>query len=60
MTKVYVITAFDVTNLSQRIVTIRSDKNVAKQQVDALNRHAAEEVEYRLTSYVVDGEECYD
>ena len=58
--KVYVITRFDISNCSEHIVCIRSKKDEAKEIVDRLNRHSAPDSEYRLDSYVVDGEESYD
>ena len=58
--KVYVITRFDISNCSEHIVCIRSDKQDAKNIVDRLNRHSVSDCEYRLTSYIVDGEETYD
>lgn len=62
--KVYIITRFDMTNGSERIVKIYSEKNkeVAKQVTDRLNAAVSEDVnlQYSLNSYLVDAEDCYD
>lgn len=62
--KVYIITRFDMTNGSERIVKIYSEKNkeVAKQVIDRLNTAVSEDVnlQYSLNSYLVDAEDCYD
>ena len=62
--KVYIITRFDMTNGSERIVKIYSEKNkeVAKQVADRLNTAVSEDVnlQYSLNSYLVDAEDCYD
>lgn len=60
MDKVYVITRFSISNCSEHLVRICSDKADAKQIVDRLNRHSDEDNEYKLTSYIIDGEESYD
>lgn len=62
--KVYIITRFDLSNGSERIVKIYSEKNkeLAKQAVDRLNHSVEEdmEIQYDLHSYIVDAEDCYD
>jgi len=62
--KVYIITRFDLTNGSERIVKIYSEKNkeLAKTAVDRLNSSVSEDMEisYNLDSYLVDAEDCYD
>jgi len=62
--KVYIITRFDMSNGSERIVKIYSEKNkeTAKQAVDRLNSSVSEdmEIQYDLNSYLVDAEDCYD
>ena len=64
MSKVYIITAFDLVTAVERIVKVYSEKNKekAKDGVDRLNAslNEDEELEYRLTSWEVDGEESYD
>lgn len=64
MSKVYIITAFDLVTAVERIVKVYSEKNKekAKEGVDKLNASLNEEdeLEYRLTSWEVDGEESYD
>ena len=62
--KVYIITRFDMTNGSERIVKVYSEKNkeTAKKSVDRLNASVSEdmEIQYDLNSYQVDAEDCYD
>lgn len=62
--KVYIITRFDLTNGSERIVKIYSEKNkeLAKSTVDSLNASVSEDIEisYNLDSYLVDAEDSYD
>ena len=62
--KVYIITRFDMSNGSERIVKIYSEKNkeAAKQAVDRLNSSVSEdmEIQYDLNSYLVDAEDYYD
>lgn len=62
--KIYVITRFELENSSEHIVKVYSEKNkdTAKEVVDRLNRNLSEDdtVEYRLTSYITDQEDCYD
>lgn len=62
--KVYIITRFDLTNGSERIVKIYSEKNkeLAKTAVDRLNASVSEDIEisYNLDSYLVDAEDSYD
>lgn len=62
--KVYIITRFDMSNGSERIVKIYSEKNkeLAKEAVDRLNHSVEEdmEIQYNLDSYIVDAEDCYD
>ena len=62
--KVYIITRFDMSNGSERIVKVYSEKNKenAKQAVDRLNSSVSEdmEIQYDLNSYLVDAEDCYD
>ncbi len=62
--KVYIITRFDLTNGSERIVKVYSEKNkeLAKSAVDRLNDSVSEDMEisYNLDSYLVDAEDCYD
>lgn len=62
--KVYIITRFDMTNGSERIVKIYSEKNkeLAKSAVDRLNESVNEDmnIQYNLDSYLVDAEDCYD
>ena len=64
MSKVYIITAFDLVTAVERIVKVYSEKNKekAKNGVDRLNDSVGEdeELEYRLTSWEVDGEEWRD
>ena len=64
MSKVYIITAFDLVTAVERIVKVYSEKNKekAKNGVDRLNDSVGEdeELEYRLTSWEVDEEESYD
>jgi hypothetical protein len=64
MSKVYIITAFDLVTAVERIVKVYSEKNKekAKNGVDRLNAslNEDEELDYRLTSWEVDGEESYD
>ena len=64
MSKVYIITAFDLVTAVERIVKVYSEKNKekAKDGVDRLNAslNEDEELEYRLTSWEVDEEESYD
>ena len=64
MSKVYIITAFDLATAVERIVKVYSEKNKekAKNGVDRLNDSVGEdeELEYRLTSWEVDGEEWRD
>ena len=64
MSKVYIITAFDLVTAVERIVKVYSEKNKekAKNGVDRLNAslNEDEELEYRLTSWEVDEEESYD
>ena len=58
MSKVYIITAFDLVTAIERIVKVYSEKNKekAKNGVDRLNAQVEdEELEYRLTSWEVDG-----
>ena len=63
MSKVYIITAFDLVTAVERIVKVYSEKNKkkAKEGVDRLNASLNEEdeLEYKLTSWEVDGEESY-
>lgn len=62
--KVYIITRFDLSNGSERIVKVYSEKNkeLAKRSVDRLNGSVSEDIEvsYNLDSYLVDAEDCYD
>lgn len=62
--KVYIITRFDLTNGSERIVKVYSEKNkeLAKSAVDRLNDSVSEDMEisYNLDSHLVDAEDCYD
>ena len=62
--KVYIITRFDMSNGSERIVKVYSEKNkeLAKEAVDRLNHTVEEdmEIQYDLHSYIVDAEDCYD
>lgn len=62
--KVYIIRRFELTNGSERIVKVYSEKNkeVAKQVVDRLNNAVSEDtnLQYNLESYLVDAEDCYD
>lgn len=62
--KVYIITRFDLSNGSERIVKVYSEKNkeLAKQAVDRLNDSVSDDMEisYNLDSYLVDAEDCYD
>ena len=62
--KVYIITRFDMSNGSEKIVKIYSEKNkeTAKEAVDRLNHTVEEdmEIQYDLHSYIVDAEDCYD
>lgn len=62
--KVYIITRFDLSNGSEKIVKIYSEKNkeLAKSAVDRLNSSVSEDMEisYNLDSYLVDAEDYYD
>ena len=62
--KVYIITRYDLSNGSEVIIKVYSEKNkeLAKQAVDRLNSSVDEdmEIQYDLHSYLVDAEDCYD
>jgi len=61
--KVYVITREDLIEYTSTIVGVYSDKEKAKQKVDELNGRIEEDdtsTDYRIQSFTVDAEECYD
>ena len=59
--KAYVITRENLEDFTTEIISVYSDKDVAKEHVDRLNKMENDDnIDYRIQSFTMDAEESYE